>query len=345
MKAARLVDRKKIEICDIPPVSLRNETDVLVKVGVAGICGSDIHYYENGNIGEQVISFPQILGHEMSGTVVAVASGVNRVSPGDRVAIDPAVSCFSCDQCKAGRPHTCRSLKFLGCPGQLEGCYTEYVVMPQESCYPVPDSMPLEIATICEPLSIGYYAVQSVGDVTGRNIGILGAGPIGLSVMLVCLMKGAGRTYVTDLLDYRCDIARKHGASWTGNPNSIDVVSEIGKHEPLQLDFVFECCGKQEALEQALLLLKPGGTLAVIGIPGFSHYRFQADMARRKEICIRNIRRQNECTGIVIDAVASGNLDPGFMITHRFQLEEISRAFSIVSGYRENVVKAMIAIA
>jgi L-iditol 2-dehydrogenase len=342
MKAARLMRRRRIELCDIPSVTLKEETDVLIKVGVSGICGSDIHYFNQGKIGDQIISFPQTLGHEMSGTVDQVGKDVKRVKPGDRVAVDPAISCSVCDQCKAGRPHTCRYLKFLSCPGQREGCFSEYIIMPEQCCYPVPERMSLEMATLCEPLSIGYYAVQRAGRMKGKRIGILGAGPIGLSVMLFCIMKGADHIYVTDILDYRCAIAEEHGAAWAGNPNKIDVVNVIREKEHLQLDFVFECCGKQEAFEEAFLLLKPGGTLVVVGIPEFVHYRFPADVARRKEICIQHVRRQNGCTDIVIDAVDSGKIKPGFMITHRFSLEEISKAFSIVSGYKDNVVKTMI---
>jgi L-iditol 2-dehydrogenase len=344
MKAARLTGKQRIEICEIPPVKIEQDTDVLIKVGVVGICGSDIHYYKHGKIGDQIITFPQTIGHEMAGTVEQVGKGVKKVKPGDKIAVDPSVSCFTCDQCLSGRPHTCRNLKFVSSPGQLEGCLSEYIVLPEQNCYVLPTHMRLETGALCEPLTIGYYAVQRTGDVEGKNIGILGAGPIGLSVMLACMMKKAQNIYVTDLLDYRCDIALQHGACWAGNPDTIDVVEAIGNMEQYQLDVVFECCGKQEALDQAFLLLKPGGILTIVGIPEFEHYRFSANTARRKEICIQQVRRQNDCTERVIRAVSEELIKPGFMITHHFPLKEISRAFKIVSGYEDNVVKAMILV-
>lgn len=344
MKAARLIDINKIEIHDVPQVKIEKDTDVLIKVGVVGICGSDVYYYKNGKIGNQIITFPQTIGHEMAGTVVRTGKRVETIKPGDKVAVDPSVSCFLCDQCLSGRPHTCRNLKFVSSPGQLEGCLSEYIVMPEQNCYILPDHMSLETGALCEPLTIGYYAVQRAGDVKGKNIGILGAGPIGLSVMCACIMKKARNIYMTDILDYRCEIAVKHGACWAGNPDTIDVVDAIGKKEQHQLDIVFECCGKQEALDQAFSLLKPGGIITIVGIPEFEHYRFSANIARRKEICIQQVRRQNDCTEIVVQAVSKELIKPDFMITHHFTLEEIDKAFRIVSGYEDNVVKAMIQI-
>jgi len=337
-----LVNKKQLEICDVPDVKIKQNTDVLIKVGVVGVCGSDVHYYKNGRIGSQVIKFPQIIGHEMSGTVEQVGTEVKRVKPGDKVAVDPAVSCYKCDQCRSGRPHTCRNLKFLGCPGQLEGCLCEYVVIPEKNCYPVPEQMDLPTATLCEPLTIGYYAVERTGNVEGKSIGILGAGPIGLSVLLTCISNKAKNIYVTDILDYRCSIAEKHGAAWAGNPRTIEIADEILKKEQYQLDAVFECCGKQEAFDQAFSLLKPGGSITIIGIPDFDYYRFPADTARRKEICIQQVRRQNDCTEHVVKAVSKGKIKPDFMITHHFSLNDISKAFELVAGYKDKVIKAMI---
>ncbi|MBN2442125.1 MAG: alcohol dehydrogenase catalytic domain-containing protein [Spirochaetales bacterium] len=342
MKAIQLAAKQKLTLVDIPHPVLRKDTDVLIKVEAVGVCGSDVHYYNNGCIGDQIITFPFIIGHELAGIVEQVGSKVKRVKPGDRIAVDPAVSCYTCDQCKAGRPHTCRHLSFLGCPGQLAGCLAEYIIMPEQSCYPVPPDMTREIAALCEPLTIGYYAVHRTGDVRNKTIGILGSGPIGMSVMLACLLKGAEKIYMTDKLDYRCDMASKHGAVWTGNPDKVDVVSAILKQEPLQLDYVFECCGKQEAFDQAFSLLKPGGTVAVIGIPEFSRYSFSVDHGRRNEITIQHIRRQNECTLPIVEAVSQNKIFPHFMITHRFTLEESSIAFDLVAGYKDNVMKAMI---
>ena len=135
-------------------------TDVLIRIRTVGVCGSDIHYYTSGRIGSQIVRFPFIIGHEAAGIVERTGSNVTRVKPGQRIAIDPAVSCGRCDQCKAGRENTCRELLFLGCPEQLEGCLCEYVVLPEKCCFPIEDSLTFEQATLSEPLAIGVYSVE-----------------------------------------------------------------------------------------------------------------------------------------------------------------------------------------
>ena len=172
-----------------------------------------------------------------------MGKAVTLVKPGDRVAIEPAMPCGECDQCKAGRPHTCRKLRFLGCPGQAEGSLSEYIVMPETSCFKIPDQMSYDEAAISEPLAIGVYAVKQSIPMKGAKIGILGFGPIGMSVLLPALAMGAAEVYVTDKIDERLQIARRSGASLTANPEREDVVEKISEHVPELLDVVFECCG------------------------------------------------------------------------------------------------------
>ncbi|MCK5803737.1 MAG: alcohol dehydrogenase catalytic domain-containing protein [Lentisphaeria bacterium] len=342
MKAALLTGIREMEIREIPDPAITRPDEVLLRIRAVGVCGSDVHYYTTGRIGSQVVEFPFIVGHEPSGVVEAVGAAVTRLKPGDRVAIDPPVSCHSCDQCLAGRPHTCRTLKYLGCPGQLEGAFSEFLVMPEECCFPIPDDMDMATAALIEPLSIGVYAVQQSIPMTGARIGILGLGPIGLSVMLPALAEGAAAIYATDRIDARCELAGKHGATWTGNPDTVDVVEEVTEREPLLLDVVFECCGQQEALDQAAQLLKPGGKLMMIGIPEFDNWSISAEIARRRELCLQNVRRQNHCVQKTIDLVADGKIDPAFMITHTFKLDDTKTAMDLVDSYGDGVLKAMI---
>ena len=342
MKTAVLTGIRQMAIVEQPVPRLEQPGDVLLKMRSVGVCGSDVHYYTTGRIGSQVVQYPFAVGHEGAATVEAVGPGVTRVQPGDRVAIEPAVSCLVCDQCRRGRPHTCRKLKFLGCPGQIAGCLSEFIVMPEVSCFPIPDSMSFEQAALCEPLSIGMYAVQQSLPLGGARIGILGLGPIGLSVLLAAQVAWPAAIYATDRHDYRCRIAAAHGATWVGNPDSADVVRDVLGREPEQLDVVFECCGQQEALDQAFELLRPGGKIMLVGIPEFDRWSFAADTARRREVCLQNVRRQNHCVQKTIDGVATGQFSPDFMITHHFALGECRKAFDLVDQYADGVVKAMI---
>ena len=332
-----------MQMMEVETPKIVNPTDVLIKMKVLGVCGSDIHYYVSGKIGSQVVKYPFPVGHEGSGEVVETGSGVTHVKVGDRIAIEPAMPCFKCDQCMEGRHHTCRNLKFLGCPGQADGCLSEYIVMPETSCFPIPESMSYDQAAISEPLAIGVYAVRLANmDYAGKNVGILGFGPIGMSVLLPLLQKGAKNVYITDKIDGRLAIAKKSGAIWTGNPDTEDVVALVKELEPALLDIVFECCGKQEAVDQAIDMLKPGGKLLIIGIPEFNRWSFPVDKMRHKEIAIQNVRRQNGALEETLELLAEGKVDVSRMPSHRFKFANTKQAFDLVAGYSDGVMKAMI---
>ena len=344
MKAMVLTGLRQMASAEVPDPRIERDTDVLLAVEVVGVCGSDVHYYTTGRIGSQVVRYPYRVGHEFSATVMDAGRGVRRLRPGDRVAVEPAMSCGRCDQCLAHRRHTCRSLRFLGCPGQAEGCLSEFIVMPEECCFPVGPSLTLEDAALAEPLSIGVYAVRLAALHPGARVGILGCGPIGLSVMLAARTAGAERIYCTDRIDERLQVACRQGAAWTGNPDRTDAAAAVQEREPLLLDTVFECCGQQAALDQAVDMLKPGGKLLVVGIPEEDRVSFAAENVRRKEICIQHVRRQNECMQPAIDQLADGRMRAGFMVTHRMTLEDAKDAFDLVADYRDGVVKAMIEV-
>ena len=343
MKTCKLTGIRQMAMMDVPTPEIQNDTDVLIKMSCVGVCGSDVHYYESGQIGSQVVQHPFAVGHEGAGVVAAVGRSVRRVMAGSRIAIEPAMPCHQCDQCLAGRPHTCRKLRFLGCPGQTEGCLSEYLVMPEASCFPIPDSMTFDEAALSEPLAIGIYAVKQSVSMKGAKIGILGSGPIGLSVLMPALAQGAAKIYVTDKIDARLAVARRAGATCTGNPLKEDIVQAITADEPLLLDAVFECAGEQDTVDQALALLKPGGKLILIGIPPTqAKYGFSVDLMRRKEICIQNVRRQNHCCQAALDMIRERIFDVNIMRTHRFNFNDTAAAFELVANYRDGVVKAMI---
>ncbi|MDR1865143.1 MAG: alcohol dehydrogenase catalytic domain-containing protein [Bacteroidales bacterium] len=338
----QLTGIRKMEMTDVSPPDIRNDTDVLIRMQAVGVCGSDVHYYVSGKIGAQVVRYPFPVGHEGAGVVEKTGSAVACLRAGDRIAIEPAMPCGACDQCREGRPHTCRKLRFLGCPGQADGCLSEWIVMPARNCLPIPAHVTFEQATVSEPLAIGLYAVQSAGNLQGRNIAILGAGPIGMSVLASARLAGAGTVYVTDRIDRRLSIASASGADATCNILRDNITETVKARTPHMLDAVFECCGQQEALDQAVALLKPGGTLLIIGIPPFARFSFPVDDLRHKEITIRNVRRQNGCDRQAIEAIAGGSINVDGWITHRFGFAECRQAFDLVAGYHDGVMKAMI---
>jgi len=333
---------RQMELKEISEPSVINPNDIKIKMSVLGICGSDIHYYTQGQIGSQKVEYPFTVGHEGAGVVVEVGKGVKRVKPGDLLAIEPAMPCWECDQCLSGRHHTCRKLRFLGCPGQAEGCLMEYIVMPEESCFPLSSNLTPDHGSISEPMAIGIYAVKKSGGVKNLNIGILGFGPIGMSVMLAAKAQGAKNIYVTDKIDQRLAIATKEGAFFKGNPEKEDVVATILDKTSLGLDVVFECCGQQDAFDQAIQILKPGGKLIVVGIPEFDRWSMDVETTRRREISLQFIRRQVDCVDAAIEMMDNGSINISNMVTHRFPFAKSKEAFDLVAGYKDGVMKAMI---
>jgi L-iditol 2-dehydrogenase len=341
MKVMALTGIRKIGIVDQPAPELQLPTDVLLRIIRVGICGSDLHYYLQGRIGDQIVQFPFCIGHECSAVVADVGKQVTRFKPGDLVVVDPSVSCGICDQCRLGHYHTCRTVRFLGCPGQLDGCLRDFIVMPEDCCYGA-EELTADQAALVEPLTIGHYAVKLSGSLKDKKIGILGSGPIGLSVLLSARVSGASAIYVTDRLDYRLEAARQQGATWTGNPDRTDVVRDILQHQPLELDAVFECCGQQSALDQAVELCKPMGRVVIVGIPETDHSSFAAHDARRKGLTLVNVRRQNDCVDPITDLIREGRIKPDFMITHRFSLDQAAKAFELLADYRDGIIKAVV---
>jgi L-iditol 2-dehydrogenase len=344
MKAVYLTGLRQFELREAPAPQRAGPRDVLLRINTLGVCGSDMHYYTQGRIGPQVVDFPLVLGHECAATVVEAGAEAKDLRPGQRVAIDPLVACGHCDQCLAGRQHTCRHQKFLGNPGQLPGALVEYLVMPADCCFPVPDSLDDDHTVLVEPFSIGLYAAQMAQLAPNARVGLLGSGPIGLCTLLAVRALTPATVYATDLVEERLAVARTCGAAWTGNPRREDVVAAIRQLEPLGLDAVFECAGEQETLDQGIELLKPGGALLVLGIPEIDRVSFNINLLRRHELRILNVRRQNHCVEPAIELIASGRVDVRPLVTHHFSLEETAQAFELVCARRDGVVKAMIRV-
>ncbi|MBN2293992.1 MAG: alcohol dehydrogenase catalytic domain-containing protein [Pirellulales bacterium] len=350
MKSAFFTAIRQIEIRDEPKPSISQPDEVLLRIDRLGVCGSDVHYFTDGRIGDDVVPLPASLGHECSGTVVEIGSGVKSLVVGNRVAVDPAVACGTCDQCVQGRSNTCRSMKFMGCPNQGPGAAAEFRVLPANNCIAVPESISLDQAALVEPLAVGFYAVRMAALRPDTNIAILGSGPIGLSVLLSAKATGTCTTFVTDLLDARLAVARTCGADWTkktikNDPTAAEELEKaIRDQNPNGQDVVFECTGDPNCIDQAQRILTPGGTLIMIGITPETQVSFDAHLMRRTELTFKNVRRQESCMKPVIDLMAAGKINADPMLTHHYPLDKIQDAFELVAGYEDGVVKAMVEI-
>lgn len=214
--------------------------------------------------------------------------------------------------------------------------------MPEESCYPLPENLTTDHGAISEPLSIGIYSVRKSLIGKSQSAGVLGFGPIGMSVTLALKALGAGPVLVTDKIVERLALAKREGVEAVFNPDATDIVSGILETTPPGLDTVFECCGQQEALVQAVDLLKPGGKLIVVGIPEFDNWSLNVEKTRRKEISVQFIRRQVDCVNRSLEMMMNGQINIDNMITHRFPFADTGSAFDLVAGYHDGVMKALI---
>jgi L-iditol 2-dehydrogenase len=217
--------------------------------------------------------------------------------------------------------------------------------MPGFTCFPVTDLMDAEEAALLEPFTIGVYSVNMAKMTSpGSFVAIFGAGPIGLSILMKLMADSYNNVGVIEPLDYRLEKAAEIGASWTVNPVTDNLEERVGVIVPALMDVVFDASGEQEAIDNALKILKPGGKLVLVGIPPSAEYVFNMDLMRRKEITVINVRRQNHSVEEAIKLVAEGKVNLKQMVTHYFQLRKTPVAFDMVSGYRDNVIKAMIVI-
>lgn len=341
MRQVVLTQPGHFEMSRAPMPQLQRPQDVLLRVESVGVCGSDIHYFKQGRIGSQRLEGPFVVGHECSAQVEAVGSAVQGLSPGDRIALDPLVCCGGCDQCRSGRPHTCRKQQFLGCPGQLPGAMRDYLVMPEECCFKVSSELSPGATVMAEPFAIGLHAQRQFGAIEPNNaFAVVGCGPVGLCVLTALRQAGASQVVCSEPLAYRQAMARQLGAAKVVHPDRAQ--AEWLASHPGGFDAVFECCGEPSALRFGLELLKPGGTLVIVGIPEEDSVSLDIGLLRRKELIIKNVRRQNGCAEDAARLLDTGKTGLEAVVTHKFQPEQSQQAFELVSRYGDGVGKALI---
>jgi L-iditol 2-dehydrogenase len=340
MKAAQLTSLREVKIADIPLPEPKSG-EVRVKITNIGICGSDVHYYTQGRIGEQVVKFPFVVGHECSGIVEKVGKGVTRFSGGERVAIEPGVSCGRCQSCLQGKPNTCPRVRFLGTP-PIEGAFCEYLCMPAENLFPIPEEMTLPEAAMIEPLSVAIHSINLSNLKLGARVAVFGCGPIGLLVIQVAKARGADQIFASEPILARRQMAQKLGAE-TFNPQECNPVEYIfDKTRGEGVEVAFEAAGEESTIQEAVLSTKISGEVVIIGIPERDLVSFNLFIARQRELVLKNVRRSNQCVEKAINLTRSGKVALSPLITHKFSLSEIEEGFKLVEKRAQGVIKAMV---
>jgi L-idonate 5-dehydrogenase len=315
---------------------------VLVKVGMGGICGSDLHYFHQGGFGTVRIQEPMVLGHEVAGTVVAVAADVTRVKVGDRVAINPSRPCGQCKYCLEGLPNQCLEMRFYGSAMRtphVQGAFRNLLLCEASQCETVADGVPLRLAALAEPFSVGLHGISRAGPLLGKRVLVSGCGPIGALAIAAARVHGAAEIVATDVVDAPLAIARALGAHST-----INVASDSGwvqrySADKGTFDVMLECSGNQRALRDGLEVMRPRGVVVQLGLGG--DVSIPQNMVVAKELDIRGSFRFHAEFALAVRLINEGRVDLAPVVTHSFPMLQARQAFELASD-RQQAMKVLI---
>lgn len=302
------------------PVLPPGPGEVLVRVRSVGVCGSDIHYFEHGRIADFVVEAPLVLGHESSGTVVAVGPGVDDLPVGTTVAMEPGVPCASCDQCRAGRYNLCPDVQFFATP-PVDGTFCEYVVLPRAFAHPVPGHVSFDAAALVEPLSVGVWACQKGRVRVGTRVLVTGAGPVGIMAALVARANGAAEITLSDTNPDRLSRAGELGFS-TLDPR------EVALADVVVADVLLECSGAPAAIDAGIRALAPAGTAVLVGMSPSTMVELPVGVIQGRELWVTGTFRYAHTYPTAIDLVASGRIDLDALVSSTFPLEQAEEALT-----------------
>jgi L-iditol 2-dehydrogenase len=346
MLAARLHGPSDLRLERVPHPGPPGRAQVLLRVKITGVCGSDLHSYADARIGDREVRNPLILGHEFSAVVEmsgpdSLDGRFEPIRPGTRVAVDPAQPCGHCELCEKGDPNLCRRLHFCGSSPD-GGSLCEWMHMPARSCFPVPEMIDDVQAALLEPLGVAMHAADLARIRVAESAAILGAGPLGLLILQVVKLAGADPVFITDKFTWRLELAAKYG----GVPIHCDrqeAIQRIQKETRGRgVDVALEAAWADRSVEEAAEIARPGGRVVLVGIPSDDRIAMKHSTARRKGLTIVMCRRMKQIYPRVINLTLRGMVDLEGIVSHRFPLERVVDAFALNAAYQDNVVKMII---
>jgi L-iditol 2-dehydrogenase len=291
----------------------------LIRVKSVGVCGSDLHWFGEGGIGDAKLDRPLVLGHEMTGVT----------SEGQRVAVDPAVPCGRCEFCAHGHPNLCSNLIFAG-HGNTDGSLREWMAWNERSLFPIPDHMSDDDGAMLEPLGVAIHAVDLGKIKPGMSVGVFGCGPIGLLILQMARLSGAANIIATDKFPHRVEAAKAFGATnafLAEDGHELDEIraATVGRG----VDVAFDAAGSPDAVDMSFAAVSVGGKVILAGIPDEDKTSFTASVARRKGLTIKLVRRMKFTYPRAIELVSKGLVNVRSLVTHRFPLERAAEAFQV----------------
>lgn len=342
MKAARLHGPRVLRVDELPEPGHPGPGEVLLEIRAVGICGSDIHYYADGRIGDTVLRGPMVPGHEPAGVVLELGDNVTHLRRGAMVAIDPAVPCGFCEWCASGHPNLCPNVRFFGSP-PTDGALRERLLHPAECCHELPEDLTAVDGALCETLGIGLHAVDLSHLHPGQSVAVLGCGPVGLMVLQVARCAGATPLIAVDLLPERLAMAGSLGAEVTVNANELPTVKAVmAATDGRGVDAAFDCATSDETAQQCCELVKIGGRVVLCGIPPEDQFSLRHSTARRKGLTLKFARRMKHAYPRAIQLVERNLIELDALATHRYDLDHVEQAFRTVESRRDGVIKAIV---
>jgi D-xylulose reductase len=342
MRALVLEETKKLAIRDFPIEEALTADDVRINIKNVGVCGSDVHYYASGRIGDFVVREPMILGHEASGVVAEVGANVKHLKVGDRVCMEPGIPSLGSRETLAGMYNLDPAVRFWATP-PVHGCARDSVVHPANFTFKLPDNVSFEEGALVEPCAIGVYAASTAAIQPGDVAVVFGAGTIGIVTALAALAAGCSKVVLSDVKQKKLDIVKANFSSNIVCVNSAreslaDVVSALAPHGA---DIVFEASGSPEVSKSFVRLLRAGGRAVMIGMPA-GPAPFDVVAAQVKEIEIRHIFRYRNMYPRTINMIAAGTFQVKPLVTQRYAFKDAIAAFEYAASMPEEAIKIMI---
>lgn len=341
MKAAILDKPFSIGVMDVDIPDVKSD-EALIKVYCIGICGSDVHYYEHGKIGRYEVKEPIILGHEVAGDVVKIGNQVTNVAVGDRVAVEPGITCGKCDSCKSGRYNLCPDVVFMATP-PVNGAWAEYVTVRSDFLFQLPEKMSYEEGALLEPLSVGIHAMNRGKANPSDKIFVIGLGPIGLLTIQAAKMFGITEIIASDVVPYRRELALKMGVKGVIDPINEQVQDKL--HEMTDekgIDLIVETSGNGQVITDSVKQVKRGGRIVMVGLPTLPEVPFDISHVIDSEIDVKGVFRYANTYPAAIQTLSHSNIDIEQIITHKFALEDIKEAVEIARTQKDTSIKVMI---
>ena len=345
MRALQLVGTRRLELAEVSIPEEVGPGDVLIRVAAVGICGTDLHYYRGEPAGYETLPLPFIMGHEFAGVVEATGRDVSDLKVGDRVAVDPAIACGTCELCMAGHAHVCPRGRFVGAPG-LPGALRERLVHPARLAVKLARSVSFAQAAALEPLGVALHALDLGGLRVADRVAVLGCGPIGLFLIQLARLAGARDVFATDVHDYRLAAARRCGAREAINAARRDAVAAVMEAtDGRGVDVAFEVAGAPDTPDQAAAMTRPLGTVVIVGICADDRMSFRAALSRRRGLTIKVSRRMKHVYERTVALVERGMVDVDGVISHTVPLEQGADAVSRLVDYEDGSLKLIITVA